>query len=645
MVIQMKIKKIKKGFTLTELIIVIVIIGILAAVLIPSISSYIKKAKISKGEQEARAMNTILAAEAIYENKEYFEPMEVAKILEEAEFKLESKLEDYRFWYDASVNQVKFLSMNDAFGGVSAAKKSFSQDCIEALSAANPQYRYIDTYNDQLASTISTVRNLVSNALKEVNVTDSAALVGTEQELVNKRKAVLDEMDKMIKEAAENMNGFKVKGLSSALTTNIKTSVTNYIGTFDTANSVYVDNNLMYNRAYFASEDECKELGNKYNNYSYTTVDSKTKLSMNISHMVFDNKITTVPECKTTANIEFDVTVTTPIFVPETVTVIQANSFTNITFCTSIIVSETTIADDKAYSDVAKESISNRDSNLTFVTLYLGTDFNISYNGAEAKLNNGITVTYNNESKVNLSTLIYDGENLVVSSDDTTENSSVLSKYLIPSIEFTNSKIDFGKFVKNGKFIIRRSLLDNICTYTGILVDDDLNCYKVESFGYVTDIEWNVEQNFITKDANGKNVIGATEATVKVYLPKYVYDFTNYRGASMEVVLLPQHINSSTVDTMLGKIDVYNGISLSSEPIVFYIEDGKYDASIGKYVYEKKITNLNTIAVNINDENLDCNQLTIDKISIYTGKVSYDETGNPVTTDLTYMFMRYYQNK
>ena len=47
----MKKRKNKKGFTIVELVIVIAVIAILAAVLIPTFSSLIKKAKISADTQ------------------------------------------------------------------------------------------------------------------------------------------------------------------------------------------------------------------------------------------------------------------------------------------------------------------------------------------------------------------------------------------------------------------------------------------------------------------------------------------------------------------------------------------------------------------------------------------------------------------
>ena len=53
----------KKGFTLVELVIVIAVVAILAAVLIPTFASLVKRANLSADEQAVRQINTLLATE------------------------------------------------------------------------------------------------------------------------------------------------------------------------------------------------------------------------------------------------------------------------------------------------------------------------------------------------------------------------------------------------------------------------------------------------------------------------------------------------------------------------------------------------------------------------------------------------------
>ena len=98
----------KKGFTIVELVIVIAVIAILAAVLIPTFSGIIKKANISKDTQLAKNLNTILLSEEAEGNKpENFS--DVLAVLRANGYIVENlnpTTEGYFFVWESNTNQI-----------------------------------------------------------------------------------------------------------------------------------------------------------------------------------------------------------------------------------------------------------------------------------------------------------------------------------------------------------------------------------------------------------------------------------------------------------------------------------------------------------------------------------------------------------
>lgn len=106
----------RRGFTITELVIVIVVIAILAAVLIPTFASLINKANQSADIQAARQMNMALQSASAVEEPETFE--EVIDILAEAGYDAENSLKpitaDHQFYWYSTYNVIILVNEEDA---------------------------------------------------------------------------------------------------------------------------------------------------------------------------------------------------------------------------------------------------------------------------------------------------------------------------------------------------------------------------------------------------------------------------------------------------------------------------------------------------------------------------------------------------
>ena len=101
----------KRGFTIVELVIVIAVIAILAAVLIPTFANIIQKANVANDVALARNMNTILIADEAT-NGRSTDMYDVLIALEQGGFKLENlnpRADGNVFAWDKANNQIVYL--------------------------------------------------------------------------------------------------------------------------------------------------------------------------------------------------------------------------------------------------------------------------------------------------------------------------------------------------------------------------------------------------------------------------------------------------------------------------------------------------------------------------------------------------------
>ena len=105
----------KKGFTLTEMIVVIAIIGILAGVLIPTITGYIKKANRSNDEQLAASMTDEIERYCIEYNVSQKDLLgtDIKTILTFKDYNLEPSRKDWTYVYNADEKKVQVIDVDD----------------------------------------------------------------------------------------------------------------------------------------------------------------------------------------------------------------------------------------------------------------------------------------------------------------------------------------------------------------------------------------------------------------------------------------------------------------------------------------------------------------------------------------------------
>ena len=473
----------KRGFTIVELMIVIVIIGILVAIIVPAVTGAIDKANLTKLQAEVKSMNTQLLIESIFDSVYAYRPEEVEEMLEGLGFDLGSTPKGYSLWYNQEKNEIILAKTEEMFaGGSSAVQAAFDYSRlpvrIEAVTA-NRNLLYIDKTPSDIRTYIDSMRNLMN---------DSVA--GTAYE-------TMSNVENRLAEIRNAVN-------SSSLSENIKKAVTDRLDTdFAPDTTLFVSDDYMINKK---------------------VLEAVAPVTVTINNILFQNGIKVVPKMENNMGVTIEADFI--IEIPNSVAIVSAGAFNHLAEGCTLQVSSKTLLDNNSFIPGTIKISYVEDQYREISYLELGSDISISYSQAEGMLSGG-RVEEKKSTEIN----------------PTDKVEGYLSRYLIPSLAI---EVGEGSRINNVSklvsFVIRRQKFGNLTKIMAVAViekDGEMYGYKLDNIGYITNADaYTTRGDILCKADGGWQYDQASKTgnpSFSLGFPSGITELANYKGAEVEI--------------------------------------------------------------------------------------------------------------